>query len=154
MTEDQVSQRNDEDSFFSKSYEISNCKGFNVEFQENSDDATSKKSDSTGQKLRKLPKSQAIKKDGILNVKNMADNNKSYLKADKWCYKHVLSGRRRAHARKMALPRTQPNDITESSDPERSHFSNNVIQIMQRTKKLKDSETIRSFLDITSIWDL
>ena len=72
MTGDQVLQKNVDDSSLSKSFEISNLNGFKVELHENSDDATSKKSDRTAQILRKLPKSQAIKKDGILNVKNMA----------------------------------------------------------------------------------
>ena len=56
----------------------------------------------------------------------------------KGCYKYNLSGKRRAHYRGMAQPKTIPNDITESSDPDRSHFSNNVIQIMKRTRNLNE----------------
>ena len=72
MTEDQVLKENEIEKICGESIEEPEFLGCKVEFQENSDDATSKKSDRTGQKLRKLPKSQAIKKDGILNVKNMA----------------------------------------------------------------------------------
>ena len=74
-------------------------------------------------------------------------------KISKKVTKSRCSKKMRKHQHFMATKFTHaPNDITESSDPQRDHYSNHVLQIMQRARPSTGGEQMRSFLDITDLW--
>ena len=127
-------------------------RNFGDQFHENSDRCYSKKSDKVDQKLRKLQKSKLIKKltNSSIPIKMGNKVTKLPLKEPK---NRQLFGRRRTFELMSTKSKNAPNDITESSDPDRKHFSNNVFQIMQRTRPMKDRENVRSFLDMTDLWN-
>ena len=104
-------------------------RNFGDQIDEISDRVTSNKSDKKDQKLRKLPKSQLIKKVAVQHILikmgvKAAKDPRTKVSKNRQLRKFQLLGR--------TSTRQQPNDITESDDPQRSHFSNNVLQIMQR----------------------
>ena len=104
-------------------------RNFVDQIDEISDRATSNKSDKKDQKLRKLPKSQLIKKVAVQHILIRMG-----IQATK--DPRIKASKNRQLRKSQLLGRTptkqQPNDITESDDPQRTHFSNNVLQIMQK----------------------
>lgn len=134
-----------------KSLENPSCREFVDQFHENSDRTFSNSSDKLDQKLRKLPRSKLIEKLSVktISIKKGSKGTRIIKKEPK---NRQLIRKQRTFELMTTKQRHAPNDITESSDPARSNFSNNVLQIMQNSRPLKERDSMRSFLDMTDMW--
>jgi len=142
----------DTDSNF-KSLEEMDSQNFGQRFHENSDRKSSDPSDRKEQKLRKLPKTQLIKKASVKPISIKLGGKGTKADASKVTKFRQLLRMRKYRQMNTTESTHVPNDITESSDLERDHYSNHVLQIMQRARPSIDGEPMRSFLDITDLWN-